>query len=619
MCGICGIFDKHITKDDRQIIIDKMLLRQRHRGPDGSYSWHGSDGICFGHNRLKIIDLSDQANQPMLKDNLVISFNGEIYNYIEIRDELHKKGHAFSTSSDTEVILAAYKEWGAKCVYHFVGMWAFAIWDTDKRTLFCSRDRFGIKPFYYILDSDRFYFASECKTLKETPLYINKLNKEQFRRSITMLWVTYNNETFYECIKSLPAATNLTIKDGQFVFEKYWDLKRDKTIAGSEEEKKAEFYKMFEESISIHMRSDVNVGGCLSGGLDSSAIASMICKNHPDVNFKTFSIYYEGDKNVDERFFIREVVNKYKNITPVYYTPADDVIEEAFEEALYYADVPFTDSSYLSQYFLMKLAAGNDVRVLIDGQGADEYLAGYMYSFYRLIAEYIKKFQISKAIHLISKQSKRQDFGFEKEMMLILKSLFTLINSEQSIYTAEYNSSRKKIFNDGIDSDALFDLPGINHDKFHTFLYNLIFNTSLPSLLHYVDRNSMTFSIESRVPFLDHRLVEYVFALPFEDKINIEAETKAIMRHSLNSILPEAVTNRKDKKGFVTPGHTQWLRGPLKKILDIDYERTPCYNKVKIEKLIESFLKGDDSNGKILWKVATANYWLRKNDLYYSE
>ena len=617
MCGICGIFDKNISQEDRQIIIVKMLFKQRHRGPDGSYSWHGSDGICFGHNRLKIIDLSEQANQPMVKDNLVISFNGEIYNYIEIKEILFKKGHVFTTSSDTEVILAAYKEWGALCVNQFVGMWAFAIWDTEKHSLFCSRDRFGIKPFYYIHDADRFYFASECKTLKETPLFVNKLNKDQFKRSIIMGWMSYNDETFYDCIKILPAATNLTICDGKFIFEKYWDLNREKIIPSTKEEKNFMFYEMFKESINIHLRSDVNVGGCLSGGLDSSAIASMICKHHPDVNFKTFSIYYEGDNNVDERFFIKEVVKKYKNITPVYYTPPDDVIEEAFDNAIYYADVPIGDSSYLSQYFLMKLAAGNDVIVLIDGQGADEYLAGYMYSFYRLIADYIKKFKISNAINLINKQSKRQDFGFEKEMLLILKTMYTLFNSEQAIYTAEYKSVKKKLFSNSEGNELLFNLQNKFNDKLHSFLYNLIFKTSLPSLLHYVDRNSMTFSIESRVPFLDHRLVEYIFALPFEDKINNEAETKAIMRHSLNDILPEAVSQRKDKKGFVTPGDTQWLRGPLKKILDIDFDRSSCFDKNKVEKLLSDFKKGDNTNSKLVWKAAVANYWLMKNDLYY--
>jgi len=616
MCGICGFIDKDLSVTQRQEIIDRMLKTQNHRGPDGSFYWHNDDGLTLGHNRLKIIDLSEQANQPMFKDNCMIVYNGEVYNYIEIKQLLLNKGYHFSTTSDTEVILAAYKEWGEKCVEQFVGMWAFVIWDIEKHILFCSRDRFGIKPFYYIHTTGKFYFASEYKTLKQTPVFVNQLNKEQFKRGLLMGWMAYGNETFFKCIEQIPPATNLIVTENGLKLKPYWQLKHNNSNLNSKDSA-AHFYELFKESINIHQRSDVNVGGCLSGGLDSSSIASMICHHHPEINFKTFSIYYEGKDNVDERFFINEVVKKHKNITPYYYTPDDDTIEEYFDDAMYHAEVPISDSSYMSQYFLMKLASENDVKVVIDGQGADEYLAGYMYTFYRLTAEYLKNLKLLKTKELLHNHFKRQDFDFKNKFMFLAKSLFTLVNKEQSIYMTEYNYMHKRLCISEGKYDQPFELPPFNGDKFHNFLYNLIFFTSLPTLLHYVDRNSMRFSLESRVPFLDHRLVEFIFDLPYEHKINQQAETKFTLRNALKNILPDAVSQRKDKKGFVTPGHTQWLKGPLSKILAIDFERIQCIDKNKVKKYIEAFKTGDPSQARLVWKSAISHYWLQKNGLYY--
>lgn len=617
MCGICGIYDTLTSADNKQAVIDGMLKVQHHRGPDGSFSWQGEHDICFGHNRLKIIDLSDDANQPMHYMHYSIVFNGEVYNYLEIRETLIKAGYTFRTASDTEVILAAYAAWGEACVERFVGMWAFAIWDAKEQALFCSRDRFGIKPFYYINDNGRFYFASEYKTLKETPVFVNKLNNRQFKRALLLGWMAYNDETLYECIKQLPPATNLLITGKRFVYNRYWELQKNMVKLPSGVTPEEHFADLFNDAIKLHMRSDVNVGGCLSGGLDSSAIASVICKTYPDVNFKTFNVYYEGDGNVDERFFVKEVVRKYPNITPFYYTPTPDLLQEAFDKAMYHADIPIGDSSYLSQYFLMQLAANNDVRVVIDGQGADEYLAGYMHSFYRLIAMYLRKAQPLKALGLMRAQINRQDFGAGKASMLMLKSLVTLFYGEQSVYKGEYNMNRNKVWADENDTSPLFDLPTLDKDNFHTFLYNLIFYTSLPTLLHYVDRNSMTFSLESRVPFLDHRLIEFVFSLPFEYKISATAETKAVMRHALKDVLPEAIYNRRDKKGFVTPGDTEWLRGPLKDIVNIDYERASCFNKQKMEAILSAFRKGDNTHSRLVWKTVVAHEWLKRNGLGY--
>src|SRR3990172_10282747 len=286
MCGIAGIIDPTLNREEGECLLEKMLQSIRHRGPDNSSTWVEMP-VLLGHNRLSIIDLSDAANQPMEYDDLVVVYNGEVYNYVEIKDDLIKKGYRFRTTSDTEVILAAYKEWGSDCVKRFVGMWAFAIWDKTKKELFCSRDRFGIKPFYYIHSGDKFYFGSEYKPLKVSPLFDNSFNYQQIARGLLRDMVSYHDETYFECLKILPERSNLTFKDGQVSVKEYWAINPSRHFKGTLEEAKDRFFYMFRDAIRLHMRSDVEVGGCLSGGLDSSSIASVVATDYREVPFKT--------------------------------------------------------------------------------------------------------------------------------------------------------------------------------------------------------------------------------------------------------------------------------------------------------------------------------------------
>lgn len=243
----------------------------------------------------------------MESGDLVIVYNGEVYNYLELRDELMGQGHTFRTQSDTEVVLVAYKEWGAECVKRFVGMWAFAIWDRMNRELFCSRDRFGIKPFYYIHNGNRFYFGSEYKPLKLSPLFSSRLNQQQIGRGLLLDLVSYRDESYFECIKVLPERSNLLFKNGRVSVTEYWDIDSSKRFHGTFEDKKRRFLELFRDSVKLHLRSDVEVGGCLSGGLDSSAIASVVSEDHRGVPFKTFTIYYDGNGQMDEREWVGEV------------------------------------------------------------------------------------------------------------------------------------------------------------------------------------------------------------------------------------------------------------------------------------------------------------------------
>jgi asparagine synthase (glutamine-hydrolysing) len=611
MCGITGFIDPKLSSNEAQRLVVEMADCIAHRGPDARGYWSDMP-VVFAHNRLAIIDLSAEGNQPMEYFDSVITYNGEIYNYIEVRNELQKKGYVFKTKSDTEVILAAYREYGESCVQHFMGMWAFALWDKKEKILFCSRDRFGIKPFYYIHEGDRFYFASDFKALKRSPLFANELNVAQVNRGLQLGWVCYNDETYFSRIKALPAAHNLKLDIGSWklVIQKYWNIDLTQRFKGSFEEKKEKFYQLFADSIKMHMRSDVEVGGCLSGGLDSSAIASGVSSFFPKTRFKTFTVYYRAQNEVDERPWVSRVLKKYPSLTPFYFTPTDEQIKASFDKFIYHADIPVPGSSPFSQYFLMQLAADEKIKVVLDGQGSDEMLAGYMHSFYRMLGNNISSFRLYKYAREILYLMFRQKYSPLKIADVKLKSLLTIFMSEQKLYELEYKKYYPFLSE---DKSVNFSLENKEGTRLNKFLYHLMFTTSLPTLLQYEDRNSMAFSIESRVPFLDHRLVEFVFSLGDDDKIH-HGWTKYILRESLSGILPQEITWRKDKKGFVTPGEQKWLRGPLKHLLDADFSAVNnILDRKKTEKLISDFKNGENKTANLVWRLAVLNYWLNKN------
>jgi len=613
MCGIAGFFNSRLNRNQALDGIEIMLQSIAHRGPDARGTWW-HDGLVFGHNRLSIIDLSHEADQPMHYQGNVMVFNGEVYNYLEIRRELIQKGYSFTTQSDTEVVMASYLEWGTDCVNHFVGMWAFAMYDVKNNLVFASRDRFGIKPFYYISKDNKFYFSSELKGLKPTPVFSNELNMKQVSRGLQLGWLCYHDETYFNAIAALPAAHNMVIRFAGSEIKgveiiRYWDVNTGEYSNASFADKTSQFREMFAESIALHMRSDVPVATCLSGGLDSSAIVSEVQRQRPGTSYKSFSIYYDGDGEVDERPFISEVIGKYPAIEPYYKKPSDEEVKAEFHNALFHADVPATGSSFISQYFLMKLISENGIKVVLDGQGSDEFLGGYMHSYYRLVADMIRSGNIANGFATTFEVAENLKLTGKKKYAHFAKSMLSSVSSEQKLYSMEYRSYYPFLLNEK-PAKIPFRLTHTPGTKLDNFLYNLMSSTSLPSLLQYEDRNSMAFSIESRVPFLDHRLVEFAFSLRNDDKIK-GIETKRILRHSLKDILPEAIVNRKDKKGFVTPGETKWLRGPLKNLMDINYQNLPFLRKDIVKQIIENHSKGDNSKSVLAWRIATLNYWMQ--------
>ena len=600
MCGIAGIIDHSLARNEGETLLERMLHSLRHRGPDHSSHWIDLP-VLLGHNRLSIIDLSDKANQPMEYDGLIIVYNGEVYNYIEIREALGKKGYRFSTESDTEVVLAAYREWGGDCVKRFVGMWAFAIWDKTKRELFCSRDRFGIKPFYYIHVGDRFYFGSEYKPLKLSPVFSPAFNVTHIAR-----WrACYRDETYFERLKALPERCNLIFKEGQVAVSPYWDIDCLNKFSGSFEEKKEHFLELFRDSVRLHMRSDVAVGGLLSGGMDTSSIASVIGTDFSGIHFKTFTIYYQGRKQMDERPWVREVASTYPNIDPHYYQPSDEEVAGSFAAVVKAHDAPLSGSPPISFYFAMKSAAENNLKVILDGQGSDEYLAGYTNAFERLVAGHMRRLRFFQTLKALNDLRKRRPLEL-RTARLLLRSLGAAFTTEDTLWRNRNRDYARLLLGDKKADFALEPIPGSRLDQ---YLYHLLLTTFLPSLLHYGDRMSMAFSVECRVPFLDHRLVEFAFALDDEDRVR-EGQNKYILRKALERILPKATLARKDKQPFIGGEMAKWLRGPLRHLIDSKtFDGLGVIDEREARRNFQEFAAGNDAKSLLVWRLGNLSYW----------
>lgn len=611
MCGIAGFFDPEIqSQDQKEAGLQKMLETIAHRGPDYRGTWH-QEALSLGHNRLSIIDLSEAAHQPFHYHRLSLVFNGEIYNYKEIRQELQGKGFQFSTSSDTEVICAAYKHWGESCVSQFMGMWAFALWDEANKKLFCSRDRFGIKPFYYQFENGRFYFGSEYKALKKSPLFKDDYNQDHLFRYLQLGWLTFEDQTFYSNLHALPEAYNLVLQHGQIKTYRYWDLSLQQTDLNFEDAT-AHWKELFLNSMEQHMRADTPVGGCLSGGLDSSAICSSVGYLYPELDFNTFTIYYSGKDEVDERPWAQHVWDAYPNLKSYTHSPKQNELLEQFEHFFYHFDVPPAGSSPLSQYFVMRLAKEQGMKVLLDGQGADEYLAGYDHSFYRLAAGELLALNPKGFVQELEAFRELRPRSLAKHLGSYGKSLLSTVVSEESLYQFEYRYYLP-FMGKGPKNDPKLWQP-VGGSRLNQFLYQLTSRTSLPSLLHNEDRNSMTFSIESRVPFLDHRLVEFSFQLPDTYKLHL-GWSKKVLRESMRGIMPSEIIDRKDKKGFVTPGESKWLRGSLKPLLeDTKRSELPYLSSKRVRSVIEDYEKGSNKNARLVWRLAMLHKWVHANN-----
>lgn len=604
MCGIfCALsFEKPFNHNDFRSFVRATDL-VTHRGPDSSdYNTYKisedpdpSTGfnVFFGHRRLSIIDLTEDGNQPMKNGNVHIIYNGEIFNYLELRDELKSDGIQFRTNSDTEVILKVYENYGTKGFNKLNGMWAFIILDLNKKILIVSRDRFSIKPIYWYKDEDQILFASEIKQIIPF-LAFKDLNKKVMGRLLHQGILDMDTETFYKNIYSLPAKCNTIINliSKKIFSELYWDY----TFAEAQNvDVFDQFRELFLDSVKIRLRSDVEVGALLSGGLDSSAI-SVISKQILGENFKTYSVITKNEKFSEENF-VDLLVKKNKLLNEKLLLNFDN-IRDNFQEVINIQDEPFLNFIVVAHYtILRKVKEETDITVVLNGQGGDETLAGYLRFFFFYLNHLLRSGQY---------------FHLTKELLGSLFNRTVLMqwsSAGAKRYLPNFSKNEKKFIllneerENTSDFSSLSQAQIANIDKY-----------SIPTINRYEDRNSMAHSLEIRLPFLDHRLVEFLMNISNDLKIK-NGWNKYILRKSLSE-LPDQIRWRRDKKGFVLPEET-WLKNDFKD--DI----LTCFNKSRLAEMgiirddyflenYNSYLSGNKRIHNLeISRVYIAEKWIR--------
>jgi asparagine synthase (glutamine-hydrolysing) len=603
MCGISCIynFNGEEVQRSRMDRLNEIIL---HRGPDG----HGSfveENIGIGSTRLAIIDLREIANMPLYdtENRYVIVFNGEIFNYIEVRDELLKKGYKFNTDSDTEVVVNAYKEYGEDCLHKLNGMWAFAIWDKKEKSLFCSRDRYGIKPLYYYKDKNRLIIGSEIKQILDVEGVDKTINDEIVYDYLVFHFIDHTEQTFFKHINNLQAGHKLTIKNNSLSINRWYELKENKMEDTSHLYN--DFYNLLYDSVRLRLRSDVEVGSCLSGGLDSSAI---VCIMHdilhnegkPEIQ-KTYTAAYD-DPLMDERPFVEEVV-KQTGSTKHYLFPNVNEFIEDIDKLTYHQDEPYTGATVFAQWCVFKKIHETGIKVVLDGQGSDEILLGY-FSFFPF---HLKRNLINPVKFMLEyfRGINTTQLGINKfTQNLVYFNTGSVryrhvLNNSRAFVNREFTSSfsRRELFNEMIAAKNLQQ----------NRLSNL-WNISLPSLLRYEDKNSSAFSVEARIPFLDHRLVEFIFSIPYEKLIH-KGWTKHVLRESLKGKIPEDIRMRKGKLAFSVP-QKKWLKeksGYLVKTFTEDFRSAKYIDSDKIIKIINS----GNFNDKLVYRAFALEKWMK--------
>ena len=597
MCGIAGIYSYKCCADPA--ILDRMSDAIAHRGPDGSGRY--LEGcIALSHRRLSIIDLSEAGAQPMKNEDgsLILVYNGEIYNYRELREELESLGHEFRSAADSEVILHSYEEWGSSCLGKFNGMWSFVILDTAAKTLFCSRDRFGIKPFYYMETPDGFYFASEIKAFVEAGLCCPGPDKENLLRYLAWGMLDTGEGTMFKGVKQLPPACYIEVGgDGAGVPRVYWELTVSPDPVSppdlDDEEAAERLKELLYDSVRLRLRSDVPVGTCLSGGIDSSTIVAIISdliqkegRGSVGEIQNTFSACFP-DKRYDESEYM-DVAIAATGVSSHRVSPSTGELQEDIEKLIYMQDEPFFNISIYAQYRVMQLAS-EDVKVVLDGQGADEQLAGYL----GYLAAYFRSM-------------KNHPVALLRE---ILSAMMVHHGFILSVPGQLFARRKRRSF-------IIGDIPSVSRysGTLDTVLKNEVTKSNLQALLHYEDRNSMAFSIESRVPFLDYRLVEYIASLPLDQKIR-HGITKYILRKAISGLVPEKIRCRMDKMGFVTPEEV-WMREDLSALAESvfsseSFGKREYWDAEAVKKNYMEFKSGSGRYSPEFWRILCTELWLR--------
>lgn len=606
MCGIVGIvsYKQQLVEELR---LKKMMQVIKHRGPDDEGVFV-KDSVGLGHVRLSILDLSMAGHQPMHDESgrYTIVLNGEIYNFIELRSQLKELGLRFVSNSDTEVLLKGYMYYGREVLEKLNGMFAFAIYDAERKELFAARDRFGVKPFYYYHSDNEFIFASEIPAILAVYGKKNKANEDAVFDYLAFNRTDQTEDTFFEDIKKLQHGHYLVIKENNLSVSCWYDL-RERVQGKHLRSDEMEFKGLLEDAIRIRMRSDVPVGVCLSGGLDSSSIVSIVSERlgYQDVN--TFSAVYESKYRADESKYIKLYEGRLKNM---HYTfPNSQTLLEDMENFIGCHAEPVPSTGPYAQYCTMRLASQH-VTVTLDGQGADEALGGYHYFYglyYKSLLKRLKLVTLFKEIvqyiALHHSWYALQTFAY----FLLPKKIRVKARVNERGYLSREFADRH---GESVIADNLYGSKSMQDALINHFEYKL------EHLLKWDDRNSMMFSIESRTPFLDYRLVEYL--LKAEDSAKIKnGYTKSLLRRSMKGLLPEKIRLRRDKVGFATPEDVWFAEKAFKdlieSVLDSDsFRRRGIIDAEKASKLYDKHCKGEIKISKDIWKWINLEIWYRK-------
>ena len=531
--------------------------------------------LALGHRRLSIIDLHVTGHQPMCTPDrrYWIVYNGEIYNYVELRAELESLGYRFHSHSDTEVVLAAYACWGKECLHRFNGMWAFAIYDTLRKDLFLARDRFGIKPLYYWIAPDgSFCFGSEIKQFTAFPGWTASINAKTAYDYLVWGVIDHTDQTLFSRVHQLGPGHCIHIAslqvfagaDGRVPTTQWYELLPEE-VQGSFDDAADMFRQRFEDAVRQHLRADVAVGSCLSGGLDSSSIVCVMNRllreqdaSHLQMSFSACST----DKRIDERKWIDEVV-KATGVQPHYVYPEVDKLFKESPSITWHQDEPFGSTSTYAQWNVFRLAAENGVKVMLDGQGADEQLAGYHPYFGARFSALLRAGRLLQLWKEIQQTKRAHGYSELRAMMYLADTLLPEIIKQPLRAYAGRTYSKPSWLNLSmlnVEPTNPITRSGAVMNSIRSMSMAQLTCNNLQMLLHWEDRSSMAHSVESRVPFLDHRLVEFVVGLPDEYKLS-EGVTKRVLRSAMSGILPVPIRDRMDKIGFATPEEV-WMRGP---------------------------------------------------------
>ena len=601
MCGIAGIL---LFNESPSLLqsIPKIMEEIKHRGPDdegyvffhrrGDRFWqyggeatphnvYASDipytpmipfparenvsaSLALGHRRLSILDLSPAGHQPMCTDDgrHWIVHNGEIYNHVELRRELSKNGVNFFSTSDTEVVIQAYAHWGQRCLAKLVGMFAFAILDLKKRSLFLARDPFGIKPLYYSSSENFFVFASEIKAILKFPGVNRQVNLRRLYEYLHFGLTDNGQDTLFADIKHLPSGHWLEVSlDGpnRCNLNRYYDIDLTKTLDISFKEAASAAREMFADNIRLHLRSDVPVGIALSGGVDSSAIVMTARQLEPDQELNCFS-YITDDPVLNEEKWVDTVVAAADVVVHKTRPTPDELVSDV-DHLIHMQDEPFGSTSIYAQYRVMRLARENGIKVMLDGQGGDEILAGYTPYLASRLASLLRQGRLAEAGYFWNKV-RRLSGTTGKDLLYRTGDIFL----PQSLKGLARQIVGKYHLPSWVDTswfkargvDAIFIKQSKGRKLLRTHLYQTLLDTNLPFLLRYEDRNSMAYSVESRVPFLTPEFVQFFFTLPENYLISADGDTKSVFREAMKGIVPDKVLTRKDKVAFATP-EQNWL------------------------------------------------------------